>query len=1070
MACLNLTNGFFIPTVWTTAPTTNSSGVTVTRSATQISVQRTGQTGSVNAFGDFLYAVFGDLGFVALLKRESAAGSITWRVSMIDTSGASIGSNLLFAVTLPSSHSPPQLARSPGNGRLSFFWSGTGTVNQVFNMQIVRSDDQSVALAGPGTISNLNSNVVAEITATQLIIHHPNTGSNDDTAGPRPAGVLTVTPDPADFGEAVLGASDPTLATVTRTFTLGNSGNDCVTVTAIGNDPPFSLAPGTSLPIELDPGETATVDVVFAPLSTGTNITGALPITRSPTNGASALNGEGDARNAAAEISAAPSSINFGTIPHPGTDTASFTISNTGELDVTVTIPPSPPLGSNFTWTPEGLQNLPVSGSTIPVTVTFTTPGDFAAPTVTLTIVPSAGSSRGVTLNGAGCVANAVAVVPPAAPIDFGNVERGFRTVRFKEVQNTGDGDLDFTARITAGADPSHAALFGLVLPDADITDAPATRSYSVLPVSRCGSGPVGDGIVPVAVSFHANDVPSATPYTAQLEIDDPVTATTTTYALSATIIPAVPVDAVLVFDRSGSMDDPVGSRTKIEAARSAGRLFVQMLRADADDRAAIVSFNENPVDDFAIAPVAGNVAAMEAALGFTADGATNIAGGIIIGQEEYSDPPHPLGPPGLKKAMVVLTDGMDNVCFQIGGTGDWYSIIGRDATDPPDGMSRPDLATPQDSEVLPAPSGGIQVYAIGLGRPEDIDGAALDAMSSATGVSYNNVVDLTGADFFELEKHFTQIFMEAVDLSPIADPFYTIVPGDKHEHAFNIFPGDVSAMVVIYDHPAGRLPIYLISPRGEQISGASLPPGFGVRFRSSPTARFIEVKFPQGEPERYDGLWRAVVVHEGLVCRGDINPPDRPSHDRTGGNDPKVGRDFLPPDCTKTGDPVDYGIAIGAGSNLRMQAYVEPGTKFVGDTIRLNGVLSEAGLPLLGSNVQVFAESPSGANSTVTLRDDGAHQDGDANDGDYGGLFTKTTEAGVYKLLFRAKGLQAGRPYVRELHRTKTIYDRRRPPRVGRPEGDDCCERLIRVLKEWRPVKPRSAKTSGPGKSREPS
>jgi len=1051
MACLNLTNGFFIPTNWSTAPSTNVGVVTVTRSATQITVQRAGQTGSVNIFGDFLYAVFGDLGFVALLSRNPGAGSITWTISMVDTTGSSITSSFLFSINLPSSQQPPQLQRSPGNGRLSFFWSGTGTPNVVSNMQIVRSDDHTNVLTGPGTISNLNSNIAAEITATKLIIYHPNTGSNDDTAGPRPAGSLTVTPNSADFGEAVLGASDPTLATVTRTFTLGNSGSDCITVTGIGNDPPFTVAPVSlaMLPIELEPGDTVTIDVIFAPLTPGNNISGSLPVTRDPANGESLLEGEGDARNAMAAIYLSRSSINFGTIPHPGTDTESFTISNSGELDVNVTIPASPPLGSNFTWTPEGLQSLPVSGPTIPVTVTFTTPGDFPAPTVTLTITPTAGSSRNVTLNGAGCIANAVMVTPPSAPINFGNVERGFRTVRFKVVQNTGDGDLTFTARITAGANPAHAVLFGLVLPDSDITDAPAIRTYTVLPTSRCGPGPTGDGTVAVAVSFYANDVASTTPYTAQLEIDDPITATTTTYALSPTITPAVPLDVVLVFDKSPSMGDPVGSRTKKEAANSAGRLLVQMLREDAGDRAAIISFDKDPIADFSIAPVAGNVAAMQAALGFTSSpsGGTNIAGGIIIGQEEYSDPTHPLNPPDLKKAMIVLTDGEENVCFQIGGTGDWYSITGRDD------MLRPDLITLQDTEVLSAPTGGINVYGIGLGQAGDIDGAALDALSSATGASYNGVVDLTGKDFFLLEKHFTQIFMEAVGLAPISDPFYTIVSGDKHEHAFNIFPGDVSAMVVIYDYPGERLPIYLISPAGEQISGTSLPSGFGVRFRSTPTARFIEVKFPQGEPKRYDGLWKAVVVHEGRICRGDINPPDDQDKDYpNGGNSQDVGPGFLPKDCHETKDPVDYGIAIGSGSNLRMQAYVEPGLKFVGDTIRLNGVLAEAGLPIKGSNVRVFAESPSGTEYIIILHDDGLHQDGDEDNGDYGGLFTNTTETGVYRFLFRAEGLQAGRPYVRELHRTKTIYDRRKPPRVGHPDGDDCCRKLIRLLKERKP------------------
>jgi len=1047
MACLNLTNGFFIPTDWSNAPSYNMGNVTITRSSDHITVERSGQSGSVSSYGDFMYAVFGDLGFVALLKRESGAGTITWRVSMVDTTGSSIGSTLLFSTLLPSSTQMPQLARSQGNGRLAFFYSATSTANTVEHMMIVRSDDGSMVLSGPGTISNLNSNVVAEITATELIIHHPNTGSNDDTSGPRPTGSLTVSPNSQDFGEAVLGSSEPSLATTTRSFTLGNDGTDCITVNAIGNDAPFSVTPGSlaALPIELDPGETVTVDVQFVPTTTGNNIHGSLPITRTPANGESTLECTGDARNAEAEISLSRTSINFGTIPHPGTDTESFTVTNSGEIDVFVNIP-SPPSGSAFTWTTVGTLSLPVSGPAITVPVTFTTPGDFAASPVTLTITPSSGSSRSITFNGAGCIANGVMVAPPAAPIDFGQIERGYRTVRFIEVQNTGDGDLTFTARISAGADPSHAPLFGLVLPDTDITDAPDSRMFTVPPVTRCGPGVTGDGKVTVAVSFYADEAADTTPYTAVLEVDDPVTATTTSYALSAVITPAVPVDAVLVFDKSGSMTESAGARTKIEAAHSAGRLFVQMLRPDADDRAAIISFNENPKDDFPIAPVAGNVAAMQSALNFAASGATNIAGGIITGENEFTDPSHPSSPPDLKKAMIVLTDGKENICYQIGGTGPWYSITGRDADD---GMFRPDKATPQDTSVLPAPP-DIKIYGIGLGDPALIDGAALDALSTATGGGFNHVVDMTGSDFFLLEKHYTQIFMETAGLAIVTDPFYTIVPGDKHVHDFDIFPGDVNTMVVVYDHPAGRLPFFLISPRGEYISGAALPPGFGVRFRSTPTARFVEVLFPRGEPERYAGRWQVVVLHEGRVCFGDINPPERKNDDpEKNQNAEDIEKGFLPRKCRETKGPIAYGIMIGAGSNLRMQAYVEPGTKFVGETIRLNAVLAEAGLPVKSSNVKVIVTTPSGSTFTVVLRDDGSHQDGEADDGDYGGLFTNTSEGGVYQFVFRAEGLQAGRHYLREAQRTKTIYDHRNPPTTqDRPDFDDCCERLIRLLK----------------------
>ena len=1051
MVCLNLSNGFFIPQNWSTAPNFNAGDVTITRDATQITVQRAGLGGSLSAFGNFRYAVFGDLNFVALLRQNSlGGGTSTWIVSIVDITGTNIGSTPLFTVPTPGTRSPPIIASSQGNGRLAFLWSGTGTANQARNMMIVRSDNGSVVLPGPGTISNLNGNIAAEITATQLIIHHPNTGVNDDTAGPRPVGSLTAIPASQDFGEAVLGAADPSLATVTRTFTLRNTGSDCLTVNTIQNSPPYSIVPASValLPRELDAGEEFEVQVRFAPSTTGNSLAGSLPITRTPANGASSLECIGDARNAEARISVSRSTIAFGTIPHPDTVSQSFAVTNTGEKDIFINIP-SPSAGSSFQWTPVGTLNLPVGGTPVTVTVTFTTPGDFPAPGGTVTITPSEGSARSVSLSGAGCIANPVMGIPPAGPIDFGQIEQGFRTVRFIEVGNTGDGDLTFDARIKPSGDPVHAALFGLVLPDSDITNAIPTRTYSVLPPTRCGSGPTGTEPAFVAVSFFADSAANAT-YSAQLEIDNPTTGTATTFQLSARITPPVAIDALLVLDNSGSMADPIGTRNKMEAAIAGGQLLVQLLRENADDRAAIITYSDTPHNDQPMVSVAGNRSALLTALGsITPAGSTNIAGGIILGEDEFSDPVHPKNPPNLKKAMVVLTDGKENRCFQKDGTGPWFSITGRGVPH----MWRPD-GTPQNTDALPAPD-GIKIYAIGIGNHNQIDEDALNDLSMATGAYFAEVVELSGKDFFLLEKYFTQIFMDAVGRAVISDPFYTIAVSETHEHEFDIFPGDVNAMAVIYDEHDKRLPFHLVTPNGEEISGTILPPGFGVRYQSTDTARVVEVTFPKLEPKRYAGRWKVVVDHRGYVCAGDINLPDQePERDGEEEVDARalyaeVGNPgFVPQKCRGHEEPVDYGVAIGAGSNLRMQPYVEPGTKHIGDVLQLNASLAEAGLPVKAATVRVRVESPTGAQHTITLRDDGHSQDGDADDGDYGGQFTQTSAAGVYKLNFRAEGRQAGRPYVREAHRTKAIYGRRESPREqGESAMDNCCRKLLNAL-----------------------
>lgn len=1057
MACLNLSNGNFVSLTWSNAASTNVGDVTITRDVGSISIEKVGFPGALNLFGDYRYAVYGATGFIALLRVDSPAPA-NRTVFIVDITGANLTTQQVHLQSLvPNSVNLPNIAHSPGSASLTFVWSSTGNVNEVNTLSIVRSDNGDPALVALGPKSGINGTIFAEVTATELIIHHPNQFGPDTTEGPRPAGSLTVVPASQDFGEAVLGASDPSLATITRSFTLRNDGDDCLTVTAIASNAPFSLTAGSLalLPIELDPGEEQDIDIVFAPAAPG-NFARILDVTRNPTNGAGSLTCEGEARQAEARIGTSTNAVNFGTIPHPGSATRTFTVSNTGELDVAITIPATP-VGSDFTWTSVTGQPLPVGGNPFQVTVTFTTPGDFAAPQRIITITPTQGNARQVTVNGAGCIPNAEIDVPALIPLDFGQIERGFRTVRFIEITNTGDADLTFRARITPAADPLHAALFGLVLPDNDITDAPAQRNYPVLPAQRCGAGPTGPNTVAVAVSFFADGASGN--YSANLVIDqhnaDNFPAWQSwTFPLSAEIIDPVPVDAVLVLDRSGSMGNQIGARNKMEAALAAGRLFVQMFRDSADDRAAVVAFETLPQLVQGILPIAGNRAAFESAISpanFAPGAWTNIAGGVIVGKNEFT--PHPANPPVLKRAMIVLTDGIENRCFQDGGA-TWYSITGRDANDPPDGMARPD-GTPQDTDPLPTPA-GIKVYGIGLGNPAQTDSAALDALSTATGASYQDVVELTGKDYFLLEKYFTQIFMDTVGLAQIADPFFTINPGDRHEHEFDIFPGDVNAMVVLYDEPGKRLPFVIVSPAGEVLSGTSLPAGFGVRFHSTDTARFADFFFPKGAPGRYAGRWKVVIQHDKRVCEGPIS-----GGDKEGKQDEKryVGPGFLPEKCRKYDQPVDYGIAIGAGSNLRMQPFVEPGVKYVGDSIRLIADISESSLPVKDATVKVRVETPFGQTYHLTLRDDGASQDGQADDGEYGGVFLNTLSAGIYRFFFRAEGVQPGNvpiAWVREAERTKGVYDKRQPPTVGDPDGGErpgtpggtaCCKRLIRLL-----------------------
>ena len=97
---------------------------------------------------------------------------------------------------------------------------------------------------------------------------------------------------------------------------------------------------------------------------------------------------------------------------------------------------------------------------------------------------------------------------------------------------------------------------------------------------------------------------------------------------------------------------------------------------------------------------------------------------------------------------------------------------------------------------------------------------------------------------------------------------------------------------------------------------------------------------------------------------------------------------------------------------------------------------------------MSVAVLSPSGQNYTVPLIDDGAHQDGSADDGDYGGTFVQTYVAGNYQLTFTADGMQGNKPFHRSAHRTKAVLDPRNTGGGGGGGGgDECCRRLIKIL-----------------------
>ena len=167
---------------------------------------------------------------------------------------------------------------------------------------------------------------------------------------------------------------------------------------------------------------------------------------------------------------------------------------------------------------------------------------------------------------------------------------------------------------------------------------------------------------------------------------------------------PCVPgvqhTDVALVLDASTSMLEPTAAgRSKLEAALTAVRLFLDNLDLAGGDQAAIVAFN---ADVRLVQGLTADRGALDAALAsIQVAQQTRIQLGVIAGHEELMGPRHTTTN---NRALVVLTDGRNN----------------------PEPVSEAVMA------ARAAKADGLRLFTIGLG--DEVERAALAQMASQEG------------------------------------------------------------------------------------------------------------------------------------------------------------------------------------------------------------------------------------------------------------------------------------------------------------------------------------------------
>lgn len=565
--------------------------------------------------------------------------------------------------------------------------------------------------------------------------------------------------------------------------------------------------------------------------------------------------------------------------------------------------------------------------------------------------------------------------------LDYGGVELGFAFTKAIVIHNDGDADLVVSA---ASASPGSPDL--TQWPVSDLA-AGATIAAGAAPlVLKQEFLPTSLGAHQIGITVTSND-PAQPSVLVQLK---------------GSGISPIPIDSVLVLDRSGSMSETAGARRKIDALGTAADLFANLLRPDSGagtgDKIGLVKYNDtNQVysalafaDDPATA--GSHIADIDTKLapaaladpgGLLPQGSTGIGGGMQTGAAQL---PLPAG--GRKHVMVVLTDGIENV-------------------------------DPRIDAVLPGIHAGdsdLRIYSVGLGN--DIDPTKLQSITNVTNGYFQVADDLSGASLFDLETFYFKIFANATDLQIALDPTRPVALGGGGPvivDRVRISSSDHRATFLALDLPETRAlyDLELVDPNGNVIGPASTVGGVPVHIVRRGTYTIYKVVFPSGlAPAAYVGDWL-------LRLRPKDEPPAPAIKSATGGR------------------AVEIGFAAAVGSDYRLGIQLVSSTYLPGSPVSVIVALSDAGWPACEGRVSGSVTAPDHTVSPLAFYDDGTHGDLAARDCAWTGQLAATGQTGVYRVSVRSVGHNArGDLVIREATRFITLAPGAAGPCCGTATG----------------------------------
>jgi len=292
--------------------------------------------------------------------------------------------------------------------------------------------------------------VTGSLTITSNASNSPSTISLSGTGTSSPQPQLSASTTSLSFGSVTDGTNS------SQPVTLSNTGNASVTITEATVTGAGYSTTGLSLPQTIAAGGNAVFNVVFAPATAGA-VNGSVSLTSNAPNSPLVISASGTGTAPAQpQLSANPTSANFGNVTDGTNSSQTITLSNGGNASVTIT--QANVTGAGYSTTGLSLPKTIAAGGNATFNIVFapTTPGGVNGSISLVSNAPS--SPLAISTSGTGVAASLLLGASPTA-LAFGNVTDGTNSSMNVTLQNNGNANVTISSVSVTGAGMSTSGV-----------------------------------------------------------------------------------------------------------------------------------------------------------------------------------------------------------------------------------------------------------------------------------------------------------------------------------------------------------------------------------------------------------------------------------------------------------------------------------------------------------------------------------------------------------------------------------------------------------------------------------